>query len=73
VGADGVAELIRLEQIVRRNGHETAVAHLHLAMKLQEPFVLSPVSWAETSAGKHQHQRIPSLQLRNRAVLAAVV
>ena len=35
--------------------------------------MLSPVFWTETSAGEHQHQRIASLQLRERAVLAAVV
>ena len=73
VGADAGAELIRLEQVVGRDGHETAVADLHLAMELQEPFVLSPVFWTEASAGEHQHQRIASLQLRERAVLAAVV
>jgi hypothetical protein len=61
VGADASAEFIRLEQIVRRDGHETAVADLHLAMELQEPFVLSPVFWTEPSAGEHHHQRIASL------------
>ena len=54
-------------------GHETAVADLHLAVELQEPFVLPPVFWTEASAGEHQHQRIASLQLRERAVLPAVV
>ena len=73
VGADASAELIRLEQVVGRDRHETAVAHLHLAVELQEPFVLPPVLRTEPSAGEHQHQRIASLQLRERAVLAAVV
>ncbi len=73
VGADAGAELVRLEQVVGRDRHETAVADLHLAMELQESFVLSPVFWTEASAGEHQHQRIASLQLRERAVLAAVI
>ena len=73
VGADGGAELIRLEQVVGRDRHETAITHLHLAVELQEPFVLPPVFWTETSTGEHQHQRIASLQLRERAVLGAMV
>jgi hypothetical protein len=35
--------------------------------------VLSPVLWTEPSAGEHQHQRIASLQLRERAVRAPMV
>ena len=73
LGADAGAELVRLEQVVGRDRHQTAVADLHLAMELQEPLVLSPVLRTETAAGEHQHQRIASLQLRERAVLAAVV
>src|SRR5207245_8785442 len=72
-GADASGELIRLEQVIGRDRHETAVAHLHLAVEVQEPFVLPPFFWTETSAREHQHQRIASLQLRERAVLAAVV
>jgi hypothetical protein len=49
------------------------VAHLHLAVGLQEPFVLPPLFWTETSTGEHQHQRIASLQLGERAVFAAMV
>src|SRR5207248_3579211 len=71
--ADARAELIRLEQVVGGDRHETAVAHLHLVVELQEPFVLPSVFWTETSAGEHHHQRIASLQLRERAVLAALI
>jgi hypothetical protein len=42
-------------------------------MELQEAFVLSPVFRTETSARQHQHQRIVSLQLRERSAHAAVV
>jgi hypothetical protein len=42
-------------------------------VELQEPFMLPPLFWTETSAGEHQHQRIASLQLRERAVFAAMV
>ena len=42
-------------------------------MELDEPLVLPPVLWTKTSAGEHQHERIALLQLRERAVLAAVV
>src|SRR5437870_13492815 len=73
VGTYACPELIGLEQIVSRDGHKTAVADLHLAMELHEPFVLSPFFRTETSSGEHQHQRIASLQLRERAVHAAMV
>ena len=73
VGADAAAKLVRLEQVVGRDRDETAVADLHLAVELQEPFVLPPVLRTEAAAGEHQHQRIVALQLRERAVLAAVV
>ena len=73
VGADACAELIRLEQVVGRDGHETAVADLHLAVELQQPLVLPPFFWTKASAGEHQHERIALLQLRERPVLAAVV
>ena len=71
--ADRRAELVRLDQVVGRDRHETAVAHLHLPVQLQQPFVLPPVFRTERSAGEHQHQRIASLQLGERAVLPAVV
>ena len=35
--------------------------------------MLSSIFWTEASAGEHQHQRIAALQLREPAVLAAVV
>jgi hypothetical protein len=73
VGADAGAELVRFEQIVGRDGDETAVPHLHLAMELQQPFMLSPLFWAEPSAREHQHQRIASLQLRERPAHPAVI
>src|SRR5262249_29533456 len=73
VGADAGAELVRIEQVVGGEGHETAVAHLHFAMELQEPLVLPPVLRTKASAGEHQHERIALLQLRERAALAAVV
>ena len=73
VGADAGAELVRLEQVVGRDGHEAAVAYLHLAVELQKPLVLPPFLWTEASAGEHQHQRIASLQLRERSVLAAMI
>src|SRR5204862_2953531 len=73
VGADGRAKLIRLEQVVGGDGHETAVAHLHLAMELQESLVLPSFLWTETSAGEHQDQRIAFLQFRKRALHAAVI
>jgi len=73
VSADAGAEFICLEQVVGRARHETAVAHPHLAVQLQEPFVLPPLFWTETSAGEHQYQRIGSLQLREREMLAAMV
>src|SRR4029077_3633791 len=73
VGAHTCAKLTRLEPIIGRSRYETAVAHLHLAMELQEPLVLSPFFWTKPAAGEHQHERIASLQLRKRAVLAAVV
>ena len=57
-GADASAELVGLDQVVGRNGDQAAVANLHFAMELQEPFVLPPVFWTETSARGHQHQRI---------------
>jgi len=71
--ADGRAELARLDQVVRRDGHQTAVADLHLAMKLQEPFVLPPVFRTVAAAGEHQHQGVASLQLREGAAHAALV
>jgi hypothetical protein len=73
VRADASAELVCFEQIVGRDGDQAAVADLHLAMQLQQPFVLPPVFRAETATCQHQHQRIPSLQLGQRAVRAAVV
>ena len=73
VRADAGAELVRLEQVVGRDGHETAVAHLHLAVELQQPLVLPSFLGTETSAGEHKDERIASLQLRERPVLAAVV
>ena len=50
---DGSAKLICLEQVVGRDRHETAVADLHLAVELQQAFVLSPLLWTETPAGEH--------------------
>ena len=47
--------------------------HLHLAVQLQQPFVLPPLLRAEASAGEDQHQRIAPLQLRERARFAAMV
>jgi len=44
------AELIRLEEVVRRDGHETAISDLHLAMQLQQAFVLSSFLGTKTSA-----------------------
>jgi hypothetical protein len=40
--ADAGAELIGVEQVVRRDRNEAAIAHLHLAMELQESLVLPP-------------------------------
>ena len=73
VGADAGAELVRFEQIVGRDGDQAAVADLHLAVQLQQAFVLPPVFRAEPSTGQYQHQRIPALQIRKRAVHTAVV
>src|SRR5207302_4320318 len=70
---DAGTKLVRLEQVVGRYGHETAVADLHLAMQLQQPLVLPPFLWTKASAGERQHERIALLQLRERPVLAAVV
>ena len=50
---DCSAKLICLEQVVGRDRHEAAVADLHLAVELQEAFVLSPLLWTETPAGEH--------------------
>jgi hypothetical protein len=42
-------------------------------MELQEPFVLPPFFWTESSAGQHQDEWVAFLQLRERAVLPTVV
>src|ERR1700716_4695695 len=73
MSADACAEFIRVEQAISGYRYEAAVAHLHLAMELQEPLVLPSFLWTKASAGEHQHERIALLQLRQRAVLAAVV
>src|SRR5262249_16784530 len=70
---DGGTELVRLEQVVGRDGHETAVADLHLAVELQQPFVLPSFLGTITPAREHQRGRVALLQLRGLAVLAALV
>src|SRR5262249_7703006 len=73
VRADARTEFICLEQVVSRDGDETAIADLHLVVELQKPFVLAPVLGTKTAARKHQHQRIAALQLREIAVLAPLI
>ena len=73
MSADTGPEFVRLEEVVGRDRHEPAVADLHLAMELQQSFVLPPLFGTEPPAGKDQHERILLLQVRKTAVHAAVV
>jgi hypothetical protein len=71
--ADAGTKLIRLDQVVGRDRHETAISDLHLVVELQQPFVLPPVPRTEAAAREHEDQRIVSLQLRKPTVHGAVV
>ena len=62
VAPHAVSELVGLEEVIRRDGDQAAIAHLHLARRLQESLVLPPVLRTETTARQHQDERIVSLQ-----------
>jgi len=61
VRAGGRAKLIGLDQVVRADRHEAAVADFDLAIKLDETLVLATILRAETAATQHDHHRIAIL------------
>jgi hypothetical protein len=40
--------------------HST-IAHLHLAMELQQPFGLTAIFWTVSATAQHEHHRIVAL------------
>jgi hypothetical protein len=73
VRTDPGSEFIGLKEIVRGDRHKPAVTHLHLAMELQQPLVLSSLFRTVPSSRQHEYQRIVTLQLRQLAPRAAVI
>src|SRR5260221_12246577 len=66
-------KLVRVQQVVRADGDEAAVANLHLSMKLQQALVLATVLRAEAASAEDHDHGVHALQLRELAVLARVV
>ena len=63
VRADAGAELVALEQLVRADGDQLAVADLHLAVQLQQPLVLPAILGTEAAARQHDDHRVAPLDL----------
>lgn len=61
VAPHAVSELVGLEEVIGRDGDQAAIAHLHLARRLQESLVLPPVLRTEATARQHRVELIPTV------------
>jgi hypothetical protein len=47
---------------IRADSDKSAIAHFHFTVKLDKPFSLAWILWAETSAAQHDNHGVPFLK-----------
>ncbi|MGY4594693.1 hypothetical protein ACVWXL_002439 [Bradyrhizobium sp. GM22.5] len=71
--SDAAAIFAGLGDVVGRDRDHPAIAHLHLAMELQQAFGLATILGTKSAAAEHEHHWIARLQFGELPVLAGVV
>ena len=71
--AGGRAKLVGLEQVVRGDRDEMAVAHFHLVKELDEALVLAAILRAEPPATQDDDERVVLLELRELPVRSGLI
>src|SRR5262249_15389751 len=73
MGTDSHTKFVRLGNVIGTDRDQPAIANFHLAMELNEPFMLPAIPRAETSAAEYEYHWIFLLQLGEFPAFTSVV